>query len=85
MGSLFSTPVARSVRRFDHALGQPGAARTDQDALREGRAFAASCQRRSGKLLGFMGTEYAARDLDYLRAAVGDEQLSYLGLSYGTC
>lgn len=77
-------PVARSVRRFDRALGRPGAARTTQDALREGRQFAASCQRRSGRLLGFMGTEYAARDLDQLRAAVGDDQLSYLGLSYGT-
>ena len=32
----------------------------------------------------FMGTEYAARDMDLLRAAVGDDQLSYLGLSYGT-
>ena len=31
-----------------------------------------------------MGTEYAARDMDRLRAAVGDEHLSYLGLSYGT-
>jgi pimeloyl-ACP methyl ester carboxylesterase len=77
-------PVARSVRRFDHALGQPGAGRTALDALREGRQFAASCQRRSGRLLPFMGSEYAARDLDHLRAAVGDEHLSYLGLSYGT-
>ena len=31
-----------------------------------------------------MGTEYAARDMDRLRAALGDDQLSYLGLSYGT-
>ena len=70
--------------RFDQALGHPGADRTPADALREGRQYAASCQRRSGKLLGLMGTEYAARDMDRLRAAVGDEQLSYLGLSYGT-
>ena len=31
-----------------------------------------------------MGTEYAARDMDRLRAALGDDRLSYLGLSYGT-
>ena len=30
------------------------------------------------------GTEYAVRDLDLLRAAVGDQKLSYLGFSYGT-
>lgn len=82
--SISCEPVARSVDRFDQALGHPGAARTAADALREGRQYAAGCQRRSGRLLGFMGTEYAARDMDRLRAAVGDEQLSYLGLSYGT-
>jgi pimeloyl-ACP methyl ester carboxylesterase len=82
--AIVCEPLARSVRRFDRALGHPGAARTVQDALREGRQFAASCQRRSGRLLPFMGTEYAARDLDQLRAAVGDTRLSYLGLSYGT-
>jgi len=77
-------PVARSVRRFDQALGQPAGERTAADALREGRQFVASCQRHSGDLLPFMGTEYAARDMDRLRAAVGDDRLSYLGLSYGT-
>ena len=82
--SIVCEPVARSVRRFDQALGQPGAERTVADALREGRQFAASCQKHSGDLLPFMGTEYAARDMDLLRAAVGDDQLSYLGLSYGT-
>jgi pimeloyl-ACP methyl ester carboxylesterase len=31
-----------------------------------------------------MSTANVARDLDLLRAAVGDEQLNYLGFSYGT-
>ena len=31
-----------------------------------------------------MGTESVARDLDILRAAVGDERLNYYGVSYGT-
>ncbi len=82
--SIACEPVARSVRRFDEALGQPGAERTAADALRDGRQFAESCQKHSGELLPFMGTEYAARDMDLLRAAVGDDQISYLGLSYGT-
>ena len=30
------------------------------------------------------GTEQAARDMDAVRAAVGDEKLTYLGYSYGT-
>jgi pimeloyl-ACP methyl ester carboxylesterase len=82
--SIVCEPVARSVRRFDRALGQPAGSTTAADALRQGRQFAASCQKHSGDLLPFMGTEYAARDMDLLRAAVGDDQLSYLGLSYGT-
>ena len=31
-----------------------------------------------------MGTRDAARDLDVLRAVLGDRQLTYLGSSYGT-
>jgi pimeloyl-ACP methyl ester carboxylesterase len=32
----------------------------------------------------YVGTNNAARDLDALREALGDEQLSYVGFSYGT-
>jgi len=46
--------------------------------------FAAGCQQRSGDLLPHMGTEDAVRDMDRIRAAVGDEKLSFLGFSYGT-
>ncbi|MFI6845384.1 alpha/beta hydrolase [Kitasatospora sp. NPDC050467] len=45
---------------------------------------AAACQARSGRLLPFVGTRNTARDLDVLRAAVGDKKLNYLGVSYGT-
>ncbi|MGN9809816.1 alpha/beta hydrolase [Micromonospora sp. BQ11] len=34
--------------------------------------------------LPLYGTEQAARDMDAVRAAVGDEKLTYLGYSYGT-
>ncbi|MEM9514863.1 MAG: alpha/beta hydrolase [Actinomycetota bacterium] len=36
------------------------------------------------ELAPWVGTNNAARDLDVLRAALGDEQLSYVGFSYGT-
>ncbi len=35
-------------------------------------------------VLPYLGTPNVARDMDQIRAAVGDEQLSYLGFSYGT-
>jgi pimeloyl-ACP methyl ester carboxylesterase len=46
--------------------------------------FVDECEERHGDLLAHLGTEDVARDLDLIRAAVGDEQLSYLGYSYGT-
>ncbi len=35
-------------------------------------------------LLPYVGTADAARDMDILRAALGDSKLTYLGKSYGT-
>jgi pimeloyl-ACP methyl ester carboxylesterase len=42
------------------------------------------CVRLSGDLLPYVGTLNSARDLEQLRKALGDEQLTYLGFSYGT-
>ncbi|MEY2849867.1 MAG: hypothetical protein RI885_2534 [Actinomycetota bacterium] len=47
-------------------------------------AYTTLCGLRNPENLPYVSTEFVARDLDLLRAAVGDEQLSYLGLSYGT-
>lgn len=43
-----------------------------------------SCQRKTGRLLSHVGTIDTARDLDRVRAAVGDARLTYVGYSYGT-
>jgi pimeloyl-ACP methyl ester carboxylesterase len=54
-------------------------------ALEQGsEQLAAGCARRSAALLPHVSTAHAAEDLDRVRAAVGDERLSYLGYSYGT-
>lgn len=78
-------PPARTVRRMDRAEGDPS---VDRKAVRRaaqaGAEYAASCRKASGDLVDLTGTEYAVRDLDLLRAAVGDQKLSYLGFSYGT-
>jgi pimeloyl-ACP methyl ester carboxylesterase len=42
------------------------------------------CAENGGPMLEHMATANVARDLDLLRQAVGDQQLSYLGFSYGT-
>jgi pimeloyl-ACP methyl ester carboxylesterase len=43
-----------------------------------------TCTSESLALEPHLGTNSAARDLDALRAALGDDQLSYVGFSYGT-
>jgi pimeloyl-ACP methyl ester carboxylesterase len=53
-------------------------------ALAANADFGAACAARTGELLANVDTESAARDLDLLRAVVGDEKLNYLGYSYGT-
>ncbi|MGH9234260.1 MAG: alpha/beta hydrolase [Acidimicrobiales bacterium] len=42
------------------------------------------CEAAAGDLLPHLGTENVARDIDAVRAAMGDEQLNYLGFSYGS-
>ncbi|MFI9275305.1 alpha/beta hydrolase [Kitasatospora sp. NPDC052896] len=53
-------------------------------ALADAARQVAACKAHSGAILPHVGTLDAARDLDVLRAALGDDKLSYLGWSYGT-
>ena len=53
-----------------------------QDQLAKG--FAAGCKAKSGALLAHVSTVDTARDLDVLRAALGETKLTYIGFSYGT-
>ncbi len=48
------------------------------------REFGQGCVQESGDLAGHVSTEEAARDVDILRAALGDPKLSWFGASYGT-
>jgi pimeloyl-ACP methyl ester carboxylesterase len=50
----------------------------------ESKLFASQCGKNAGSLLPYVSTQNAARDLDVLRAALGDPRLTYLGKSYGT-
>jgi pimeloyl-ACP methyl ester carboxylesterase len=46
--------------------------------------FVEGCRSTYGDTLGLYSTEAAARDMDLIRRAMGDDQISYLGISYGT-
>lgn len=46
--------------------------------------FAAACEGQLGNTLAHLGTNNSARDMDAIRQALGEEQVSYLGYSYGS-
>ncbi len=48
------------------------------------RLFVDGCRRRGGEIAKHMSTANVARDLDRLREALGDDQLTYYGISYGS-
>ncbi|GAA3217825.1 alpha/beta hydrolase [Dactylosporangium siamense] len=52
-------------------------------AVRGARDSVRTCAERNPGILPYLGTANSARDLDLLRRAVGDEKLTYLGMSYG--
>ena len=74
-------PARTPARRWTRSPSRPpNAARssTPTGATRD------ACAQAAGPLLGFIGTTDVARDLEQLRKAVGDEKLTFLGMSYGT-
>ena len=54
------------------------------DTLASYKDYGQFCKNNAGSLLNHMSTKDVVRDLDQIRAAVGDQKLSYVGFSYGT-
>jgi pimeloyl-ACP methyl ester carboxylesterase len=69
---------------YDITPGETGSDEWLDSIAASNTVFGEQCSELSGDLLGEVDTISAARDLDMLRAALGDEKLNYLGYSYGT-
>ncbi|APU13628.1 alpha/beta fold hydrolase [Actinoalloteichus fjordicus] len=48
------------------------------------QAKEAACERAGGDIRPYINTANTARDMDVIRAALGEEKINYLGFSYGT-
>ncbi|MFI7699084.1 alpha/beta hydrolase [Nonomuraea sp. NPDC049480] len=70
--------------RFTSLDTLPPNDRTHRESAAANKEFAALCRENAGKILPYVGTVNAARDMDRIRAAVGDAKLNYVGMSYGT-
>ncbi len=62
----------------------PGTPAAEAPFFAAAKTLADGCAQRAGDLLPHLSTENTARDLDLLRRAVGDDKLSFHGISYGT-
>jgi pimeloyl-ACP methyl ester carboxylesterase len=65
------SPVLTSQADFDRAVAF-------------NRQLGADCRRNTGPLMDHVDTLSVVHDIDAIRAAVGDEKLTYYGVSYGT-
>ena len=48
------------------------------------RSYAHQCGARNDATLPYLSTDAVARDLDLIREAIGEKQITYVGFSYGT-
>ncbi|WP_051824211.1 alpha/beta hydrolase [Kitasatospora aureofaciens] len=69
---------------FTSADLAPGDQRAIDALVAADKEFAEGCRRQAGPVLGHLSTVEAARDMDVLRALLGDERLNFVGKSYGT-
>jgi pimeloyl-ACP methyl ester carboxylesterase len=73
-----------ALDEFIAADGSPDDAEEITELQDQVAVFVAGCTDRSGEMLPHIGTAEVARDLDILRAVLGDDVLYYRGASYGT-
>ena len=74
----------RAQLKFWGAFAIPVTPAESKLSARKATAFARRCTARNRELLPYLSTADTVRDLDYLRELVGDPQLNYRGISYGT-
>ncbi|WP_221586363.1 alpha/beta hydrolase [Microbacterium sp. G2-8] len=89
-GVARSTPVtcldAQGMDAYLYGVpeGERGSSEWEKSQEDSAQTFAEACESNTGEELEFITTEQAARDMDLLRALLGDTALDYLGYSYGT-
>ena len=77
------TDAEQDAQRLEVPLDDPNR-EADREQI-ENQKYAADCAKRTGDaVLENIGTRDVAKDLDIMRAALGDTKLTYLGYSYGT-
>jgi pimeloyl-ACP methyl ester carboxylesterase len=83
-GVRHSTPVSCGLPVRDRDVRYPRPDGSIGHSVTYAQRAAAACRHHIGDLLPHITTSNTARDLDRIRAALGEPRISYLGLSYGS-
>jgi len=84
-GTGLSEPAIDCIDDYDlHFASLDTASDPVAESERLARLFVEGCVDANGDILGHVGTNNSARDIDAIRRALGEDQISYLGFSYGS-
>jgi pimeloyl-ACP methyl ester carboxylesterase len=84
-GTGLSVPAIDCIDDYDAMFGAIDSAADPQTAAVDlAREFAEACRRNNAEIISYVGTNNSARDMDAIRRAIGEEQISYFGFSYGS-
>jgi pimeloyl-ACP methyl ester carboxylesterase len=79
-----SQRIQCSSKLSEIGLNPFSTAKTPEERTELSARWSKSCAEKTGPLFGNAGTIDAADDMDRIRAAMGETQISFLGFSYGT-
>ncbi len=79
-----SQRIQCSSKLSEIGLNPFSTAKTPEERTELSARWSKSCAEKTGPLFGNAGTIDAADDMERLRVALGETQISYLGFSYGT-
>ncbi|MEV7189950.1 alpha/beta hydrolase [Kitasatospora sp. NPDC093102] len=79
-----SSPIGCDLTADERTLQHPYVAGTFAKDVAWARTVADKCWAKAGDVLPHITTRNTARDMDVVRAALGERRISYFGYSYGT-
>ncbi|MER5937837.1 alpha/beta hydrolase [Streptomyces sp. NPDC001928] len=74
----------REIQASESVDITPDTAAEETAYFQDAAAFGKGCQQAEGTLMAHVSTTDTARDMDLMRQVLGDRQMHYFGISYGT-